>query len=63
MPHTNAAPEEPSCPIKIGIFGKLKCGRKLHMAPDGIDEQPVCLMHSKDPAKHSGALFEAFWQV
>ena len=38
-----------------------KCGRNLHAAPAGIDEQPVCLMHSKDPNKQSGPLFDAFW--
>lgn len=49
------------CPIGMGELGKLRCGRKLHLAPDGSDEEPVCLMHSKDPHKRSGLLFDTFW--
>ena len=60
-PAENPAPEEPTCPIEMGWRGP-RCRRKLHPAPDGIDEQPVCLMHSKDPAKQSGPLFDAFRQ-
>lgn len=37
------------------------CKRPVHHAPPGIDEEPVCLMHSKDPAKLSGDLTSAFW--
>jgi hypothetical protein len=44
----------------MGEFGDIMCGRKLHVAPDGVDEIPVCLMHSKDPAKQSGPLFGDF---
>jgi hypothetical protein len=52
---------ESGCPIKMGGFGSgLRCGRKIHVAPDGVDEKPVCLMHSKDPRKQSGPLFDAF---
>jgi hypothetical protein len=50
------------CPIEMGVYGDPKCGRKLHIAPAGVDEHPVCLMHSKDPGKQSGVLFIAFWQ-
>jgi len=50
------------CPIWMDEFGNLGCGRKLHVAPDGVDEVPVCLMHSKDPNKQSGSLFQAFGQ-
>lgn len=48
------------CPICIRFNG-LRYDRKLHTAPDGVDEQSVCLMHSKDPNKQSGPLFDAFW--
>lgn len=48
------------CPFKMGPTGS-RCGRELHMCADGIDNVPVCLMHSKDPAKVSGQLFESFW--
>lgn len=47
------------CPIDMGL--DLPCGRPLHDAPLGVDEVPVCLMHSKDPAKQDGPLFDQFW--
>jgi hypothetical protein len=50
---------EAVCPITMG---SQRCGRKLHVAPDGVDEYSVCLMHSKDPHKQSGPLFGAFWR-
>jgi hypothetical protein len=56
---------EASCPIEMGSDVDLIiriCGRKLHAASGGADELPVCLMHSKDPNKQSGPLFDAFWQ-
>ncbi len=49
------------CPIWLDLDNFLKCGRKLHIVQGGADEQPVCLMHSKDPNKQSGPLFDAFW--
>ncbi len=47
------------CPVDMGF--DLPCGRPLHSAPQGVDEVPVCLMHSKDPAKQEGPLFDQFW--
>jgi hypothetical protein len=38
------------------------CGRPLHHAPEGVDDKPVCLMHSNDPAKQTGPLFDDFWR-
>jgi hypothetical protein len=52
---------EVGCPIELGSFGGPRCGRRLHLAPLGVDEWPVCLMHSKDGRKCSGPLFEEFW--
>ena len=53
---------EAGCPIWMGFLESAqKCGRKTHVAPDGVDEEPVCLMHSKDTGKQSGPLFDAFW--
>jgi hypothetical protein len=49
------------CPIVMGEFGRMRCGRRVHAAPEGVDEKPVCLMHSKNPRKRSGQLFEMFW--
>jgi hypothetical protein len=68
-PDESAAAEgdsgESGCPMRMGYIGDLsapRCRRKHHIAPDGVDEQPVCLMHSKDPNKQSGPLFDAFWR-
>ena len=58
----NGGSGEAGCPIVMGEFGDVRCGRKLHLAPDRVDEKPVCLMHSRDPGKQSGPLFDAFWQ-
>ena len=55
------AESEARCLVEMGLYLDQRCGRKLHTAPDGVDEQPVCLMHSEDPEKLSGALFNAFW--
>ncbi len=65
-PHESAAAEgdrvEAGCPVRMGDFGHVSCPRKLHVAPDGVDGKPVCLMHSKDPHKQSGPLFDEFWR-
>jgi uncharacterized protein YjbI with pentapeptide repeats len=53
---------EARCPVKMTYYENApKCGRPLHNAPDGVDSDSVCLMHSKDTGKQSGELFEAFW--
>jgi uncharacterized protein YjbI with pentapeptide repeats len=53
---------EAGCPIKMGRQNDSpRCGRRIHDAPDGVDERPVCLMHSNDPGKQSGPLCDAFW--
>jgi len=54
----SAVAETRCCPIKMG---KGTCGRRTHVAPEGVDERRVCLMHSKDVAKLSGALYAVFW--
>lgn len=38
------------------------CDRKVHHSPKGTDREPVCLMHSKDPAKSFGDLYDNFWK-
>jgi len=53
---------EAGCPVGMGYGDAHRCGRELHVAPDGADEKPVCLMHSEDPNKESGLLFDAFWR-
>lgn len=52
---------EARCPIWMGYSEPQRCRRELHIAPDGVDETPVCLMHSKDSRKLSGLLLDTFW--
>jgi uncharacterized protein YjbI with pentapeptide repeats len=54
------AEPETGCPVRMGLLAHQRCGRQLHSAPDGIDRQPVCLMHSNDERKQSWPLFEEF---
>ncbi|HEY1255014.1 MAG TPA: pentapeptide repeat-containing protein, partial [Terracidiphilus sp.] len=61
-PAAAEAESEAGCPVKMGWFSGPICSRKLHAAPGEVDEQPVCLMHSKDPNKQSDPLFDTFWQ-
>lgn len=56
-------PEETGCPVEMGLFAGPRCGRELHKAPDGVDERPVCLMHSKDEGKQSGRQCDKFWCI
>ena len=52
---------EAGCPVEMG-YPAQRCRRKLHVTPEGGDEKPVCLMHSKDPNKQSAPLFGEFWR-
>src|SRR5580704_14913871 len=50
-----------ACAVWMNYFdGGLKCGRPLHNAPAGADPTPVCLMHSNDPGRQIGLLFDEF---
>jgi uncharacterized protein YjbI with pentapeptide repeats len=51
---------EEGCPIEMGIGGP-RCRRKLHFMALGVDEERVCLMHTKGSHKQSGPFFEEFW--
>jgi hypothetical protein len=56
---------EAGCPIEMGSDVDLItriCGRKLHAPSHISDVKPVCLMHSKDPRKKSGRLFDEFFR-
>ncbi len=54
---------EARCQVVMGTSKKDPiCLRPLHNAPDGVDPQPVCLMHSLDPIKQRGEMFHAFWR-
>ena len=48
------------CPVRMGSSGPI-CGRPIYSAPEGLDDSPVCLMHSKDPGKQTEVLFDEFW--
>lgn len=50
-----------ACPVAMDDEGTT-CGRPLNDAPEGADKRPVCLMHSKDPRKQAGPLFNDFWR-
>lgn len=51
-PQGEAAAEAASKHVcQIAMEDRKLCGRRIHPAPDGVDEAPVCLMHSHDPAK------------
>jgi hypothetical protein len=38
-----------TCPVEMS--DSEPCGRLIHSSPTGADEEPVCLMHSRDPKK------------
>lgn len=44
---------ERGCPVEM--FWNPQCGRPIYEAPRGVDELPVCLMHSHDREKDNGA--------
>lgn len=50
---------EHGCPVKT--WYDKPCDRPIYQAPPGVDQQPVCLMHSKDPNK-SDAEFQAIFE-
>src|SRR6266567_4508502 len=51
---------EPSCMVRM--FNDQTCGRQVHPAP-GVDNEPVCLMHSKDPDKSIAAFQGEFERI
>lgn len=42
----------------IEMLDGARCGRPIYAAPAGIDKEPVCMMHSLDPAKN----VSEFWR-
>jgi uncharacterized protein YjbI with pentapeptide repeats len=55
------APAERRCPVLMDWPGR--CGRPIYAAPVGVDEEPVCLMHSKDPAKSDEEFQKEFERI
>jgi hypothetical protein len=39
------------------------CGRTIHAAPAGVDKEPVCLMHSRDPEKNITEFWTEFDRI
>jgi len=54
------APAEAGCRVRMLL---RPCGRAIYAAPVGVDERPVCLMHSKDPAKSDGEFQKEFERI
>jgi hypothetical protein len=54
-------PAEDGCLVEMDGF--RQCGRPIYAAPAGVDERPVCLMHSKDPAKSDEEFQKEFEQI
>jgi uncharacterized protein YjbI with pentapeptide repeats len=50
----------PECRTLMG-YGVV-CQRPVHDGPADMGGTPVCLMHSSDPEKFRGGLFEKFWE-
>ena len=55
------APAEAGC--RVPMRGMRWCGRPIHHPPAGVDERPVCLMHSKDPAKSDEEFQKEFERI
>lgn len=53
MPELERQSEPTGCPI--GMYDGRPCGRPIYPAPSDVDEQPVCLMHSRDQRKDAKA--------
>jgi len=40
-----------------------RCGRPIYEAPEGVDTEPLCLMHSRDPQKDDAAFQAEFERI
>jgi len=49
------------CPVDM--HGGRRCGRPIYNPPPGIDDTPVCLMHSRDPSKDDGKFQTEFEHI
>jgi uncharacterized protein YjbI with pentapeptide repeats len=45
------------------MYDVQPCGRPIYPAPAGVDEKPVCLMHSHDPNKDDAAFQAEFERI
>ena len=60
-----AEPEEPPAEAgcRVPMHRGRRCWRPSYTAPAGVDQQPVCLMHSKDPAKSDEEYQKGFERI
>ncbi len=52
---------EQLCPVRM--HNGKPCGRPILATPLGMDEEPVCLMHCKDPNKSNAGFQEEFERI
>lgn len=62
MPGMKDAEAQPALSCAVEMSDRRPCGRPIHPAPEH-DERPVCLMHSRDPAKSDEAFQEEFERI
>jgi len=55
------APAEAGC--RVPMHRGRRCWRPSYTAPAGVDEEPVCLMHSKDPNKSNEEFQKEFERI
>ncbi len=61
QPATQTAEPEQGCPVRMRKG--QPCGRPIYGAPFGVDDVPVCLMHSRDPQKDNLEFREEFQRI
>ncbi len=61
QPATETVEAEQGCPVEMDEW--QRCGRSIYTAPAGLDEEPVCLMHSRDPNKDDAAFQQEFERI
>ena len=49
------------CPVEMYMGGR--CGRAIYHAPAGVDNEPVCLMHSRNPNKDDAEFQAEFERI
>jgi uncharacterized protein YjbI with pentapeptide repeats len=61
QPDEREATKDEGCPVEM--YGGRLCGRPIYNPPPGVDETPVCLMHSHDPNKDDAAFQAEFERI
>ena len=61
QPHKPEAVKDQGCPVEM--YDGRRCGRPIYDAPSGLDEKPVCLMHSRDPNKDDAEFRAEFERI